>query len=68
MGVIELTVSVGDLVEMKKPHPCGEKVFRVLRVGMDFKLKCVKCGREVMLPRAKAEKNIKKQLTENNNV
>lgn len=45
---------------MKKNHPCGENSFRVLRSGMDFKLRCQKCGHEVMLPRKKAEKNIKK--------
>ena len=57
-----LTIGVGDMVEMKKPHPCGGRVFSVLRVGMDFKLKCRQCGHEVMLPRAKAEKNIRKVL------
>ena len=51
---------VGDIVKMKKPHPCGEKILLVTRVGMDIKLKCTRCGREVMLPRAKAEKGIKK--------
>ena len=45
---------------MKKPHPCGCKEFKVLRVGMDFKIKCLGCGHEVMLPRIKCEKNIKK--------
>ena len=57
-------ISVGDRVEMKKQHPCGCKTFEILRVGMDFKIKCEKCGREVMVPRAKIEKNIKKILTE----
>ena len=57
-------ISVGDRVEMKKQHPCGCKTFEILRVGMDFKIKCEKCGREVMAPRAKIEKNIKKILTE----
>lgn len=55
-----MDVRVNDILEMKKVHPCGGKQFTVLRSGMDFKLKCIKCGREVMLPRAKAEKNIKK--------
>ena len=59
-----MNVSVGDKVEMKKPHPCGGSVFSVLRVGMDFKLKCLSCGHEVMLPRRKAEKGIKKIITE----
>lgn len=59
-----MNVSVGDKVEMKKPHPCGGSTFSVLRVGMDFKLKCLTCGHEVMLPRRKAEKGIKKIITE----
>lgn len=54
-----MDVQVNDILEMKKPHPCGEKNFLVLRVGMDFKIRCVKCGREVMVPREKIEKNIK---------
>ena len=57
-----MDISVGDRVEMKKQHPCGCKTFEILRVGMDFKIKCEKCGREVMAPRAKIEKNIKKIL------
>lgn len=54
-----MDVRVGDILRMKKPHPCGSLEFRVLRVGMDFKLKCQACGHEVMLPRLKCEKNIK---------
>ena len=57
-----MIVRVGDRVEMKKQHPCGCNTFSVLRVGMDFKLKCEQCGHEVMLPRVKAEKNIRKVL------
>lgn len=59
--VIVTDVRVGDILHMKKPHPCGNNnQFLVLRTGMDFRIKCVACGHEVMLPRAKAEKNIKK--------
>ncbi len=54
-----MDVRVGDVITVKKPHPCGGKTFAVLRVGMDFKIRCETCGREVMLPRAKIEKNIK---------
>jgi len=50
----------GDMLQMKKPHPCGGNLFLLLRVGMDFKIRCETCGHEVMLPRAKCEKNIKK--------
>ena len=54
-----MDVRVGDVLTMKKPHPCGGSRFLVLRSGMDFRIKCVTCGHEVMVPRAKAEKNIK---------
>lgn len=54
-----MDISVGDRLLMKKPHPCGSKEWDVLRVGMDFKLRCCICGREVMVPRSKAEKSIK---------
>ncbi len=59
-----MDVQVGDVLQMKKTHPCGGSEFLVLRVGMDFKIKCRKCGRQVMLPRAKVEKNIKNILRE----
>lgn len=55
-----MDVQLGDVLTMKKPHPCGEKRWKVLRTGMDFKLQCLGCGHEVMLPRSKAEKNIRK--------
>ena len=61
-----MDVKVGDKLLMKKPHPCGCKEFIVLRVGMDFKIRCAGCGHEVMLPRLKCEKNIKKIMRENN--
>lgn len=54
-----MDIKVGDKVEMKKQHPCGCKEFEILRIGMDFKIKCCGCAREVMLPRSKVEKNIK---------
>ena len=55
-----MDVRVGDVLRMKKPHPCGSMEFTVLRSGMDFKIRCNGCGREVMVPRLKFEKNIKK--------
>jgi len=58
-----LDVRTGDMLEMKKPHPCGKdnnKKFYVLRVGIDFKLRCMGCLHEIIIPRVKAEKNIKK--------
>lgn len=49
-----------DILTMKKNHPCGSNEMYVIRAGMDFKLRCVKCSREFMVPRVKIEKNIKK--------
>ncbi len=63
-----MDVAVGDKLVMKKPHPCGSNAFLCLRSGMDFKLRCVGCGHEVMLPRVKAEKNIKQIIRENKDV
>lgn len=57
-----MDVQVGDRLLVRKPHPCGSFRFLVLRVGMDFRIRCEDCGREVMLPRAKIEKNIKQVL------
>ena len=55
-----MQIAVGDVLNQKKNHPCGGNRFQVLRVGMDFKLRCLGCGREMMLPRSKAEKSIKR--------
>ena len=54
-----MNVKVGDILVMKKAHPCGEKKWLVLRIGADFRLRCMGCGHEVMTPRFKAEKNIR---------
>jgi len=57
-----MEISVGDRVEMKKQHPCGNKIFIVTRTGVDFKLKYEKCNREILSPRIKIKKYIKKVL------
>ena len=49
---------------MKKEHPCGSREWLVLRTGMDFRLRCQGCSHEVLLPRSKAEKNIRQILRE----
>ena len=51
---------IGDIVYMKKSHPCGSHEWEILRVGMDFRIRCVKCGHLVMLPRSGFEKSVKK--------
>ena len=55
-----MDVQVGDILTMKKAHPCGSSQFLVLRSGMDFRIRCQGCGREVLVPRAKCEKNIRR--------
>lgn len=55
-----IKIAVGDILELKKPHPCGEKRFSVLRIGSDIRIVCTGCGRDMTLPRVKLEKAIKK--------
>ena len=55
---------LGDIVEMKKQHPCGEKNFEITRIGADIKIKCTNCKRLIMLDRPTLEKRIKKIITE----
>ncbi len=55
-------VEVGDIVKLKKSHPCGSFDWEVLRVGMDFRLKCIGCEHQVMIPRKKVEKSIKQVI------
>ncbi|KNZ69725.1 hypothetical protein Tfer_1540 [Thermincola ferriacetica] len=50
---------VGDIVKMRKPHPCGGYEWEITRTGMDFRMKCLKCNHQVMLPRPKFEKGVK---------
>ena len=57
-----MDVFVGDTIQTKKPHPCGANTFAVLRVGMDFRIRCTGCGHRVMIPRPKFEKAVKKRL------
>ena len=54
-----LQYDVGDIVKLKKPHPCGSQEWEILRVGADFRLKCQGCGHQVMVPRKLVEKNIR---------
>lgn len=54
-----MDIQLGDILTMKKPHPCGEKQWLVLRTGADLRLRCMGCGHEVMVQRGKAEKNIR---------
>ncbi len=56
--------NLGDIVQMKKMHPCGTDKWEVIRMGADIKIKCTGCGRIIMLPRSKFEKDVKKVLSE----
>jgi hypothetical protein len=53
---------LGDVVEMKKPHPCGTNEWKIIRMGMDIRIKCMGCEHSVLIPRQKFEKRIKKIL------
>jgi hypothetical protein len=55
-------LNIGDVVEMKKPHPCGSNIWEIYRTGIDIGIKCRGCGRMVMVPRVKFEKRLKKIL------
>ena len=57
-----MDIHIGDKLKMKKPHPCGSQEWEVLRVGIDFRLKCCGCGHMIMIPRKQAEKNVKQIL------
>jgi hypothetical protein len=52
-------IQLGDVLTMKKPHPCGDRRFLVLRTGADLRIRCLGCGHEVMVPRCKTERNIR---------
>lgn len=55
-----MNINVGDILTLKKKHPCGSERWKVTRIGADFKIVCQGCGHELMLPRSKVEKSIKK--------
>ena len=57
-----IPLTVGDVLELKKPHPCGKSRFAVLRVGSEVRIKCETCGRDMTLDRIKLEKAIKHRL------
>ncbi len=57
-----MELHLNDMLELKKDPPCGSRHWQVLRVGMDIKLRCQGCGHEVMQPRRKVEKMIKRVI------
>ncbi len=52
---------IGQLIKLKKKHPCGSDTWEVMRVGADFRLKCSGCGHQIMIPRTTVEKSISKK-------
>lgn len=54
--------NVGDIVSLKKAHPCGENKWEIMRTGVDFKLKCLGCERQIWIPRIEFEKRVRKIL------
>lgn len=54
-----MDIQIGDVLRLKKPHPCGSSEWEVLRVGADFRLKCMGCGHQIMIGRRVVEKSIK---------
>ena len=58
----QMELKVGDVIELKKQHPCGNKEFEVVRAGMDFRIKCRKCETQIWIPRFKLEKRIKRVI------
>lgn len=54
-----MDINVGDIVKLKKQHPCGSAEWEVLRVGADFRIKCTGCGRQIMIARRLLEKDVK---------
>ena len=61
-----LRFEVNDLLEMKKPHPCGNAIFRVKRLGSDVRVLCTGCGRDVTVARIKLERGIRRIITSEN--
>ena len=59
-----MDIQVGDIVKLKKQHPCGSSEWEVLRIGADFRLKCMGCSRQIMIARKLVEKNVK-EIREN---
>ncbi|MEE0834813.1 MAG: DUF951 domain-containing protein [Clostridia bacterium] len=58
-----LRFTEGDVIQLKKAHPCGSAMFRVLRTGSDIRIKCEGCGRDITVPRVKLEKSVKRIQT-----
>jgi hypothetical protein len=65
--MVEKEFELHDIVQMKKPHPCGENRWKIIRMGMDIRIKCMGCGHSVMIPRKEFAKKMKKVLEQASN-
>ncbi len=54
-----MNLQVGEIIRMKKKHPCGANEWEILRIGMDFRIRCAGCGREILVPRRLVEKSFR---------
>lgn len=54
-----MDLNIGDIIKLKKQHPCGSSEWEILRVGIDFRLKCCGCGHQIMISRKQVEKNVR---------
>ncbi len=64
MAKERIVFSLNQLVELKKPHPCGSKTWKILRTGIDFGLRCEGCGHRILIPRKDFERSVKRILSE----
>lgn len=60
---MEHEFQLNDVVEMKKPHPCGTNKWRIIRLGMDIRIKCEGCQHSVLIPRKEFTRKVKKVLS-----
>lgn len=63
-----MDIQIGDVLKLKKQHPCGSKEWEVLRIGADFRIKCKGCGHQIMIPRVTVEKSIRDIIRDNKNI
>jgi hypothetical protein len=57
-----IPLTVGDIIRLRKPHPCGSNDWKVMRTGMDFRIQCLGCQHQAWIPRVKLERNLKEIL------
>ncbi|NLM22071.1 MAG: DUF951 domain-containing protein [Peptococcaceae bacterium] len=62
-----MKLNIGDIVRLRKNHPCGNPDFKIMRTGMDFRIECLKCGHQTWITRVKLERNIKEVISHTEN-